>query len=214
MATPSSKEALMAELDRVVRDTLAYFDGAGRVTAARVDRWQARDVLMHFYLFPRRDRVGPAVRGARRPALALADGRRRDQRGVPAAARARELRRALDPAPPGARAARARRAQRPRYRQAVLSPPQRRTGERPAAARGADPALGRARARPSGGGQVDGVSRLLASVVAVAPAAADHGGPLRDAPMSPLTAAIVFAGLALLVGAVVLVLIRVLTRQR
>jgi len=58
------------------------------------------------------------------------------------------------------------------------------------------------------------VSRLLAGVVAVAPAAADHGGPLRDAPMSPLTAAIVFAGLALLVGAVVLVLIRVLTRQR
>jgi hypothetical protein len=58
------------------------------------------------------------------------------------------------------------------------------------------------------------VIRLLASVVAVAPAAADHGGPLRDAPMSPLTAAIVFAGLALLVGAVVLVLIRLLTRQR
>jgi hypothetical protein len=58
------------------------------------------------------------------------------------------------------------------------------------------------------------VSRLLASVVAVAPAAADHGGPLRDAPMSPLTAAIVFAGLALLVGAVVLVLIRLMTRQR
>ena len=58
------------------------------------------------------------------------------------------------------------------------------------------------------------MSRLLASVVAVAPAAADHGGPLRDAPMSPLTAAIVFAGLALLVGAVVLVLIRLLTRQR
>jgi len=58
------------------------------------------------------------------------------------------------------------------------------------------------------------VSRLLASVVAVAPAAADHGGPLRDAPMSPLTAALVFAGLALLVGAVVLVVIRLLTRQR
>jgi hypothetical protein len=58
------------------------------------------------------------------------------------------------------------------------------------------------------------VIRLLASVVAIAPAAADHGGPLRDAPMSPLTAAIVFAGLALLVGAVVLVVIRLLTRQR
>jgi DinB family protein len=51
MATPSSKEALMAELDRVVRDTLAFFDGAGRVTAARVDRWHARDVLMHFIYF-------------------------------------------------------------------------------------------------------------------------------------------------------------------
>ena len=56
--------------------------------------------------------------------------------------------------------------------------------------------------------------RLLASVIAVAPAAADHGGPLRDAPMSPLTAAIVFAGLALLVGAIVLVVIRVLTKPR
>lgn len=55
---------------------------------------------------------------------------------------------------------------------------------------------------------------LFARVAAVAPAAADHGGALRDAPMSPLTAAIVFAGLALLVGAVVLVVIRLLTRQR
>jgi hypothetical protein len=58
------------------------------------------------------------------------------------------------------------------------------------------------------------VIRLLASVIAVAPAAADHGGPLRDAPMSPLMAAIVFAGLALLVGAIVLVVIRVLTKPR
>lgn len=55
---------------------------------------------------------------------------------------------------------------------------------------------------------------VFARVVAVAPAAADHGGALRDAPMSPLTAAIVFAGLALLVGAVVLVVIRLLMRQR
>ncbi len=54
----------------------------------------------------------------------------------------------------------------------------------------------------------------LASLVIVAPAAADHGGPLRDAPMSPLTAAIVFGGLALLVGAVALVVIRLLTKQR
>jgi hypothetical protein len=54
----------------------------------------------------------------------------------------------------------------------------------------------------------------LAILLAVAPAAADHGGPLRDAPMSPLTAAMLFAGLALLVGAVVIVVIRVLTKER
>jgi len=46
------------------------------------------------------------------------------------------------------------------------------------------------------------------------PAAADHGGPLRSAPMSPLTAALVFAGLALLVGAVVVVVVKVLTKER
>jgi hypothetical protein len=57
------------------------------------------------------------------------------------------------------------------------------------------------------------VNRLLTSLVAVTPAAADHGGPLRDAPMSPLMAAIVFAGLTLLVGAVVLVVVRVLTKR-
>jgi hypothetical protein len=54
----------------------------------------------------------------------------------------------------------------------------------------------------------------LASLLAAAPASADHGGPLRDAPMSPLTAAMLFAGLALLVGAVVIVVIRVLTKER
>lgn len=42
---------------------------------------------------------------------------------------------------------------------------------------------------------------------------ADHGGPLRDAPMSPLASALVFAGLALLVGAVVVVVITLLTRR-
>jgi hypothetical protein len=54
----------------------------------------------------------------------------------------------------------------------------------------------------------------LASLVAAVPAAADHGGPLRNAPMSPLTAALLFAGLALLVGAVVIVVVRVLTKER
>ena len=50
---------------------------------------------------------------------------------------------------------------------------------------------------------------MLPAVVAWA----DHGGPLREAPMSPLASALVFAGLALLVGAVVVVAIALLTRR-
>ena len=49
--TASSTDSLLADLDRVVRETLAYFDGPGRTTSATVDRWQARDVLMHFLYF-------------------------------------------------------------------------------------------------------------------------------------------------------------------
>ena len=41
----------IANMDRVARETFAYFDGPGRATAARVDQWQARDVLMHFIYF-------------------------------------------------------------------------------------------------------------------------------------------------------------------
>jgi hypothetical protein len=55
---------------------------------------------------------------------------------------------------------------------------------------------------------------LLVSLVTATLAAADHGGALRSAPMSPLTAALLFAGLALLAGAVVIVVIRVLTKGR
>jgi hypothetical protein len=61
--------------------------------------------------------------------------------------------------------------------------------------------------------QVALLSTLL-TLLATTPAAADHGGPLREAPMSPLTAALLFAGLALLVGAVVVVAVRVLTKDR
>jgi len=63
------------------------------------------------------------------------------------------------------------------------------------------------------GMQVALLSALL-TLLATTPAAADHGGPLREAPMSPLTAALLFAGLALLVGAVVVVAVRVLTKDR
>ena len=45
-----SDDAIRA-LDKVVQDTLAYFAGPGRTTNARVDRWHARDVLMHFLYF-------------------------------------------------------------------------------------------------------------------------------------------------------------------
>ena len=51
MTTPASKEALVADLDRVARDTFAYFEGPGRTASARVGQWQGRDVLMHFIYF-------------------------------------------------------------------------------------------------------------------------------------------------------------------
>jgi hypothetical protein len=49
MAT--DKDALIQDLDRAVTEVLAYFAGPGRTTAARVDQWQARDVLQHFIYF-------------------------------------------------------------------------------------------------------------------------------------------------------------------
>ena len=51
MSSLPPKDVLLANLDRVARETLTYFEGPGRVTDARVDRWQARDVLMHFIYF-------------------------------------------------------------------------------------------------------------------------------------------------------------------
>lgn len=51
MTTVTSENPLLAELDRVVAETLTYFESAGRTTTATVDRWQARDVLMHFLYF-------------------------------------------------------------------------------------------------------------------------------------------------------------------
>jgi hypothetical protein len=69
---------------------------------------------------------------------------------------------------------------------------------------------------PTGGLESMRVALLAAllTLVAATPVAADHGGPLRSAPMSPVTAALLFAGLALLVGAVVVVVVRVLTKDR
>jgi hypothetical protein len=50
-------------------------------------------------------------------------------------------------------------------------------------------------------------------VLPAAVAWAHHGGSLEDGPVSLLTAALAFAGLALLVGAIVVILIAVLTRR-
>jgi hypothetical protein len=44
-------DTLIQRLDDVVNDVLTYFGGPGRTTTARVDRWQARDVLQHFLYF-------------------------------------------------------------------------------------------------------------------------------------------------------------------
>lgn len=62
--------------------------------------------------------------------------------------------------------------------------------------------------------------RLIGSLVAAlgaglaaAPAWADHGVGLRAAGWSPVTAALVFGGLALLVGAIVVILVTVFTKR-
>ena len=50
----------------------------------------------------------------------------------------------------------------------------------------------------------------VASALPAAPALADHGGPLRDAPMSPLTVGLLVGGLVLAVGLVVVALVTAL----
>jgi hypothetical protein len=50
-------------------------------------------------------------------------------------------------------------------------------------------------------------------VLSAAPAWADHPGGLRSEGWSPLTAALVFGGLALIAGAIVVVVVAILTRR-
>jgi len=47
----ADKNTLIRGLDEAVREVLAYFEGAGRTSTAKVDKWQARDVLQHFIYF-------------------------------------------------------------------------------------------------------------------------------------------------------------------
>jgi hypothetical protein len=53
----------------------------------------------------------------------------------------------------------------------------------------------------------------LGAVLAAAPAWADHPAGLRSQGWSPLTAALVFGGLALLAGAIVVIVVTILTRR-
>ncbi len=52
---------------------------------------------------------------------------------------------------------------------------------------------------------------LLVSTLWATPALADHGGPLRDAPMSPLTLALMAGGGVLAVGILVVIIVRAMT---
>ena len=59
-----------------------------------------------------------------------------------------------------------------------------------------------------------GLALSIAAIVAFAATAwADHPGPLRTDGWSPMTAALVFGGLALLAGMLVVVIIALLTRR-
>ena len=53
----------------------------------------------------------------------------------------------------------------------------------------------------------------FATGLVISSAWADHGGALRSESWSPLTSALVFGGLALLAGAVVIVVVAILTRR-
>lgn len=63
-------------------------------------------------------------------------------------------------------------------------------------------------------GTISGPLTLMAGAISAPPMAwADHPGALRSEGWSPLTAALVFGGLALLAGMVVIVIVTLLTRR-
>ena len=57
------------------------------------------------------------------------------------------------------------------------------------------------------------IAAALAVVLTAAPAWADHPGGLRSEGWSPLSTALVFAGLTLLAGAIVVIVVAILTRR-
>ena len=167
MTTTASTEALIANLDKVANE-VRYLAGPGRVSSARVDRWQARDILMHFIYF--HDATAWGIQSA------ALGGRRGRARGL--RHREREACRRLhehesfdgllDPAPTGACAAARRGAPRARSRTSrACSARRARSADRAPAPRAPRPPLGRARephkpppepGRAAGGGR-DGDDR-------------------------------------------------------
>ena len=57
------------------------------------------------------------------------------------------------------------------------------------------------------------LAAALAVALSAVPAGADHPGGLRSEGWTPLTTALVFAGLALLAGAIVVIVVAILTRR-
>jgi len=57
------------------------------------------------------------------------------------------------------------------------------------------------------------LAAALGAALVAAPAWADHPAGLRSQSWSPLTAGLVFGGLALLAGAVVVIVVAILTRR-
>jgi ABC-type Fe3+ transport system permease subunit len=57
------------------------------------------------------------------------------------------------------------------------------------------------------------LAAMVTAVMTATPVWADHGGALRSEGWSPLTSALVFGGLALLAGAVVIIVVAVITRR-
>lgn len=54
---------------------------------------------------------------------------------------------------------------------------------------------------------------VLLSALSATSVLADHGGPLRDAPMSPLTLALLVGGAVLAGGVLVVIIVRALTAK-
>jgi hypothetical protein len=48
VTTDAERERLVTDLDAAVNEVLAYFEGPGQQTAARIDRWGAWEIFGHF----------------------------------------------------------------------------------------------------------------------------------------------------------------------